>query len=150
MAEKTVSELARETLMQLIKRKLAPTPANYSSVFNELGRLPNNPPFPLEELRRIAKSLPTWSPGQQKQRALLEYAVSQLNWKGVQDALMAYGQLTPRSNGPETSGVGALGATDAASPVSTDRPADRVRATCAGHRRRPLFRTDGRHAKGHA
>ena len=111
MAEKAVSELARETLMQLIKRKLAPTPANYSSVFNELGRLPNNPPFPLEELRRIAKSLPTWSPGQQKQRALLEYAVSQLDWKGVQDALMAYGQLTPRSNGPETSGVGALDAT---------------------------------------
>ena len=119
MAEKTVSELARETLMQLIKRKLAPTPANYSSVFNELGRLPNNPPFPLEELRRIAKSLPTWSPGQQKQRALLEYAVSQLDWKGVQDALMAYGQLTPRSNGPETSGVGALDATDAATPVKS-------------------------------
>ena len=119
MAEKTVSELARETLMQLIRRKLAPTPENYRSVFNELGGLPNNPPFPLEELRRIAKSLPTWTPGQQKQRALLEYAVSQLNWKGVQDALMAYGQFTPRSNVPETSGVGALDATDTATPVKS-------------------------------
>ena len=107
MAEKTVPELARETLKQLINRKLAPTPANYRSVFNEIGKLPNDPPFPLEELRKIAQQLPTRTPGQQKQRSLLEYAVSQLNWQGVQDALVAYGAFTPRENS-ETSVFGAI------------------------------------------
>ena len=74
MAEKTVPELARETLKQLVTRRLAPTPANYRTVFNEVGQLPNEPPpFPQEELRKIAKHLPTRTPGQQKQRAVLEY-----------------------------------------------------------------------------
>lgn len=107
MVDKTVPELARETLKQLITRKMAPTPANYRSVFNEIGRLPNDPPFPLEELRKIAQCLPARTPGQQKQRALMEYAVSQLNWQGVQDALVAYGTFTPRESF-ESSGFGAL------------------------------------------
>ena len=107
MVDKTVPELARETLKQLIARKMAPTPANYRSVFNEIGRLPNDPPFPLEELRKIAQSLPTRTPGQQKQRALLEYAVSQMNWRGVQDALVAYGAFTPRES-VESSGFGGM------------------------------------------
>lgn len=107
MAEKTVPELARETLKQLITRKLAPTPANYRSIFNEIGKLPNDPPFPLEELRKIAQQLPAKTPGQQKQRALFEYAVSQLNWQGVQDALVAYGMFVPRES-VETSGFGGL------------------------------------------
>ncbi len=107
MAERTVPDLARETLKQLITRKLAPTPANYRSVFNEIGKLPNDPPFPLEALRKIAQQLPTRTPGQQKQRALLEYAVSQLNWQGVQDALVAYGSFTPRESFA-TSGFGGL------------------------------------------
>ena len=117
MAERTVPELARETLKQLISRKLAPTPANYRSVFNEIGKLPNEPPFPLEELRKIAQQLPTRTPGQQKHRALLEYAVSQLNWQGVQDALMAYGAFTPRDN-VETVGVG--GGNGAKAPASIE------------------------------
>ncbi len=99
MVDRTVPDLARETLKQLILRKLAPTPVNYRSVFNEIGNLPNNPPFPLEELRKIAQALPANTPGQQKQRALLEYAVSQLNWQGVQDALSAYGNFAPRMGG---------------------------------------------------
>lgn len=107
ISEKSVPELARETLKQLIARKLAPTPANYRSVFNELGRLPNDPPFPMNELRKIAQALPIRTPGQQKQRALLEYAVSQLNWQSVHDAFVAYGSFTPRE-GFESSGFGGL------------------------------------------
>lgn len=107
LPDKTVPELARETLKQLIARKMAPTPANYRAVFNELGKLPNEPPFPMNELRKIAQALPMRTPGQQKQRALLEYAVSQLNWQGVYDALVAYGSFTPRE-GVESSGFGGL------------------------------------------
>ena len=99
MVDRTVPELARETLKQLIIRKMAPTPANYRSVFNELGNLSNDPPFPVDQLRKIAQALPTQTPGQQKQRSLIEYAVSQFNWQGVQDALVAYGSFTPRNSG---------------------------------------------------
>ncbi len=107
MGDKTAPELARETLKQLIVRKLAPTPANYQSVFNEIGGLHSAPPFPVEQLRKIAQDLPTKTPGQQKQRSLMEYAVTQLSWEGVHKALVAYGGFSPRT-GSESSGFGAL------------------------------------------
>ena len=111
MGDKTVPELARETLKQLIVRKLAPTPANYRAVFNEIGGLPNDPPFPVEQLRKIAQDLPAKTPGQQKQRSLVEYAVTQLSWEGVHNALVAYGGFSPRA-GAETSGFGPLAGTE--------------------------------------
>jgi diguanylate cyclase len=107
MAEKTAPEIARETLKQLIIRKLPPTPANYQTVFNEIGGLPNTPPFPIDELRKIAQELPARTPGQEKQRGLLNYAISQLSWDGVHRALVGYATYAPRSNG-ETSGFGHL------------------------------------------
>lgn len=120
MAERTVQELARETLKLLISRKLSPTPANYRLIFNEIGHLPNDAPFPADELRRIAQALPAKTPGQQKQRGLLEYAVSQLSWQGVQEALVAYGAFSPRAGG-EVSGFGALSATEPPAASSASR-----------------------------
>ena len=111
MGEKTVPELARETLKQLIVRKLAPTPANYQAVFNEIGGMSSTPPFPGEQLRKIAQDLPIKTPGQQKQRSLMEYAVTQLSWDGVHKALVAYGGFAPRS-GPENSGFEAISSGD--------------------------------------
>ncbi len=126
MAERNVPELARETLKQLIGRKLAPTPANYRDVFNEIARLPNEPPFPLDELRKIALLLPARTPGQIKQKSLFEYAINQLNWTGVRDALVAYGGFVPRKLA-ETPGSAPLTVanTDAAAtePVRTGAPA---------------------------
>lgn len=106
MVDRTAPELARETLKQLIVRKLPPTPANYQAVFNEIGGYPNTPPFPVEQLRKLAHELPARTPGQEKQRALLTSAVSQLSWDGVHRALMAYASFTPRGNGD--SGFGGL------------------------------------------
>ncbi|MBC7704524.1 MAG: diguanylate cyclase [Rhodoferax sp.] len=117
MGDKTAPELARETLKQLIVRKLAPTPANYQAVFNEIGGLPNEPPFPVEQLRKIAQELPAKTPGQQKQRSLMEYAVSQLSWEGVHKALVAYGGFSPRT-GSETSGFGLLTGNESPAPVN--------------------------------
>ncbi|MBU3740150.1 MAG: GGDEF domain-containing protein, partial [Rhodoferax sp.] len=91
MTDRTPSEIARDTLKQLSVRKMAPTPANYRSVYNEISGADNDPPFPLERLRDIARSLPAKTPGQLKQRALFESAVNQLNWPGVKNALVAYG-----------------------------------------------------------
>ncbi len=117
MVDKTAPELARETLKLLIVRKLAPTPANYQAVFNEIACLSNEPPFPVEHLRKIAQDLPTRTPGQQKQRSLMEYAVTQLSWEGVHKALVAYGDFSPRT-GSETSGFGALAGNEPVVPVN--------------------------------
>ena len=100
MAEKKPFEIARETLKQLTAQKLAPTPLNYQRLYNEIAALPNEPAFPAERLRDIASALPTKTPGQQKQRGLLESAINQLNWDGVKNSLMAYGGFSPPAPAP--------------------------------------------------
>ena len=48
-----------------------------------------------DALRDISKALPGKTPGQQKQKGLLDYAIDRLNWEGVKNALMAYGGFSP-------------------------------------------------------
>ena len=98
MTDKKTFEVARETLKQLTVRKLPPTPLNYQRIYCELAGLPIGPPFPVDRLRDIAMALPTKTPGQQKQRGLLESSINHLNWDGVKNALMAYGGFTPTGN----------------------------------------------------
>jgi diguanylate cyclase len=110
MSEKKPFEIARETLKQLTGRKLAPTPANYQAIYNEIAGLPNVQPFPDEPLRRIAQALPVRNPGQEKQKGLLEFAISQRNWAGVQNALVAYAGFavpTPEAAKPPATPVAA-------------------------------------------
>ena len=95
MSEKKPFEIARETLKQLTVRKLAPTPINYQTLYNEIAGVPQLPQFPADTLREIAQALPAKTPGQQKQRGLLEYAIDRMNWEGVKTALIAYGGFTP-------------------------------------------------------
>ena len=95
MSTKKPFEIAREALGLLTSRKLAPTPANYQSIYNEVAGLPYEQPFPADRLRDIAQALPAKTPGQEKQRALLDSAINQLNWSGVKSALMAYGGFSP-------------------------------------------------------
>ena len=95
MSDKKPFEIARETLKQITVRKLAPTPVNYQAIYNEIAGLPTVLPFPDEPLRRMAQALPTRNPGQEKQRSLMEYAIGQRNWAGVQSALVAYAGFIP-------------------------------------------------------
>ncbi|MFZ4624540.1 MAG: GGDEF domain-containing protein [Rhodoferax sp.] len=95
MIDKKPFEIARETLKLLTARKLAPTPLNYQRIYAEVAGQPMEPAFPADRLRDIAVALPTKTPGQQKQRGLLESAINQLNWDGVKNALMAYGGFSP-------------------------------------------------------
>lgn len=88
-------EIARETLKQLTARKMAPTPANYQAIYSEVAGVAVEPSFPADRLRDIAQALPTKTPGQQRQRGLLDSAIGQLNWDGVKNALMAYGGFSP-------------------------------------------------------
>ena len=98
MSDKKPFEIARETLKQITARKLVPTPVNYQAIYNEIAGLPLVQPFPEEPLRRIAQSMPARNPGQEKQLGLLDYAIGQRSWQGVQNALVAYaGFITPGS-----------------------------------------------------
>ena len=112
--DKKPFEIARETLKQLTTRKLAPTPANYQSIYSEVAGVATEPPFPADRLRDIAQSLPAKTPGQQKQKGLLDSAIGNLNWDGVKNALMAYGGFSP----PAVAGV-AVSAPMAPSPGSS-------------------------------
>ena len=103
-------EIARETVKQLTARKLAPTPENYRSIYHEVAGTRPLPTFPVEPFREILRQLTPVNPGQQKQLALLEYAVSGRNWETFQNALVAYiafagkhGESTPTPLAPAAS-----------------------------------------------
>ncbi len=118
MIDRKPFEIARETLKQLTVRKLAPTPINYQRIYSEIAQLPNEPVFPADRLRDIALALPTKTPGQQKQRGLLESAINQLNWDGVKNALMAYGGFSPPAPEPsKTAGIPLVDTPKAAPPI---------------------------------
>lgn len=116
MAEKTSFEIARETLKQLTLRKLAPTPLNYQRIYSEIGNLPIEPPFPSDRLQEISAALPIRTPGQQKQKGLLDSAINQRNWDGIRTALMAYGGFSPPAVEPGKSAGLAL--VDSAKPAT--------------------------------
>ena len=101
MSEKKTFEIARETLKQLTLRKLAPTPANYKSIYSEISGVPSLDSFPVHELRTIAQALPAKTPGQQRQKGLLESAIERMNWDALRAALVAYGGFVPVTAAPE-------------------------------------------------
>ncbi len=94
MTERAPSEIARETFRLLASRKLPPTPENYLTLYREIAGTPMVLPFPVEPLSQIAKALPTANPGQQKQRALFELAVSRRDWSAVQSALVGFSSFS--------------------------------------------------------
>lgn len=122
MVEKRSFEIARETLKQLTIRKLVPTPTNYLSIYNEIAGIPSVQPFPADFLRDISQSLPLKTPGQQKQKAVLDYAIDRLSWEGVKNALVGYGSFSPVS--PDQ-GAAFLGTsfTVTAEPLPSNPPA---------------------------
>jgi diguanylate cyclase len=90
MTEKKSFETARETLKQLTARKLPPTPVNYKAIYNEIAGIPSVEYFPAQELRSIASALQAKTPGQQRQKGLLESSIDRMNWDGVRAAFVAY------------------------------------------------------------
>ncbi len=109
MSEKKSFETARETLKQLTARKLAPTPGNYKSIYNEIAGIPAVEHFPAQELRGIAASLQARTPGQQRQKGLLESSIERMNWDGVRAALVAYASFAGGSgNGADSVTAGAV------------------------------------------
>lgn len=119
MTEKKPFEVARETLKQLTARKLVPTPLNYQSIYNEIAGIPQVQPFPVDTLRDIAKALPAKTPGQQRQKGLLESAVDRMNWDGVKTALVGYGGFVPSTAEADASATAGAPVRDYGAPALT-------------------------------
>lgn len=116
MTDKKPFEIAREALKQITARKLVPTPVNYQSIYNEIAGLPDGQAFPEEPLKRIAQALPARNPGQEKQKSLLDYAIGQRNWQGVQNALVSYSNFVLPG-----AGQGELASAPTVSPAALTR-----------------------------
>jgi len=90
MSDRSPNEIARETFKLLAGKKLAPTPENYQVLYHEVAGTLAPAPFPSEQLRKIAGMLPAKNPGQQKHLGLLNSAIGQRSWDGVQNALIGF------------------------------------------------------------
>ena len=90
MVELSPADIARETLKLLGVKKLAPTPENYHMLYQEVAGTLVPAHFPFERLRLFAAALPAKNPGQQKLSGLLQSAINQRSWDGVQSALLGY------------------------------------------------------------
>lgn len=75
------SEIARETLKQLMSRRMAPSPDNYRAIYHEIAGIAEKPAdtFPERELRSLLLSLPKETPGQQGLVRQLDQALKNEN-----------------------------------------------------------------------
>ncbi len=94
MADKTPSEIARETLKLLAARRLLPTPDNYQALYDEIaGTRSAGAAFPETQLRQILRVLPGQTPAQKRLLGLFESAVGAADWSALQGVLVGYANL---------------------------------------------------------
>lgn len=93
MADRTPSEIARETLKQLAARRLPPTPDNYQALYDEISGSRSAASFPEGPLRHILRVLPGQTPAQKRLLGLFENAIEAGDWSALQGVLVAYANL---------------------------------------------------------
>ena len=93
MADRTPSEIARETLKLLAARRLPPTPDNYLALYDEIAGTRSPPPFPDGPLHHILRVLPGQTPAQKRLLGQFERAVNNKDWAAVQSVLVGYANL---------------------------------------------------------
>lgn len=96
------SAIAREALKLLTTRKLQPTPVNFQSCYNEIAGLPDQAPFPDQALRQVVGVLQTGNAQQENALRLLGEAIDGRNWRGMQEALLAFVAAFPGGDVRET------------------------------------------------
>ncbi len=86
------SEIARETLKQLMTRRMAPSPDNYRAIYNEIAGISDKPAgaFPERELKSLLLSLPKDTPVQQRLTRQLEQALKGENWEEYRKPLVDF------------------------------------------------------------
>ena len=86
------SEIARETLKQLMTRRMAPSPDNYRAIYNEIAGISDKPAgaFPERELKSLLLSLPKETSAQQRLTRQLEQALKGENWEEYRKPLVDF------------------------------------------------------------
>ncbi len=86
------SEIARETLKQLMSRRMAPSPDNYLAIYNEIAGIADKPveAFPERELKSLLASLPKENPVQQRLSRQLEQALKAANWEEYRKSVVDF------------------------------------------------------------
>lgn len=86
------SEIARETLKQLMTRRLAPTPDSYQAIYNEIAGIAeaNSGSFPETELKALLLALPKETAAQQRLARQLEQSLKARNWEEFKAALVDF------------------------------------------------------------
>ena len=81
--------IARETLKQLMTRRMAPSPDNYRSIYNEIAGVTDKAAeaFPERELKALLVSLPKETPAQQGLARQLDQSLKGSNWEEYRRAL---------------------------------------------------------------
>jgi len=86
------SEIARETLKQLMSRRMAPSPDNYRAIYNEIAGITdkNVDTFPERELKSLLQSLPKETRPQQGLSRQLDQALKAGNWEDYRKILIDF------------------------------------------------------------
>ncbi len=86
------SVIARETLKQMMARRMPPSPENYRAIYNEIAGIPDQPPdfFPEHQLKSLLLTLPKETPAQQRLARQLEQALKEENWEDYRKPLVEF------------------------------------------------------------
>ena len=86
------SEIARETLKLLMSRRMAPSPENYRSIYNEIAGTSEKvaETFPDRELKSLIAALPKDIPVQQRLSRELDQALKGESWEDFKKTLVEF------------------------------------------------------------
>ena len=86
------SEIARETLKQLMSQRKAPSPDNYRAIYNEIAGISGKVAevFPERELKALLQALPRDTPGQQRLSRQLDQSLKGSNWEEYKKVLVNF------------------------------------------------------------
>jgi diguanylate cyclase len=83
------TEIARETLKQMMLRRMAPSPDNYHAIYNEIAGIDEKPTgtFPERELKSLLSFLPKETLAQQRLVRQLDQALKNQDWDSYSSSL---------------------------------------------------------------
>ena len=81
------SEIAREVLLRLAKRRLPPTPTNYLAIYQEISGIKADEAFDERAFKAILGTLPRTSPEQLRLARQLDEAVAAKSWSAISNTI---------------------------------------------------------------
>ena len=88
------SEIARETLRQLMTRRVPPSPDNYRAIYNEIAGIADKgrggDVFPERELKALLLALPKETPALQRLARQLDQALKNASWEAFRKPLVDF------------------------------------------------------------